>query len=362
VYGTESRIPSTKISSPWLFWPVCYISPISRGCDPLKAIVTTQYGPPQEVLQLREVLTPEPTGDEVLIRLYASSVNPLDGFTIRGPLFFFPKLGRFLKPEHKIAGADFAGRVESVGRDIKRLRPGDEVFGASFRGKGMGGFAEYVCAREDSLAPKPSNLSFEEAAAVPVAAITALQGLRDQGQIQRGQKVLIDGASGGVGTFAVQIAKSFGAEVTAVCSPRNVEQARLIGADHVIDYTHEDFTRSEVRYDLILGANAHHSIFDYRRALSPNGIFVMVGGGLTRILQAACLGPLLSRIGNKKMRFFIAKINERDLHLLKDLLEAGKIVPVIDRRYPLGEVAEALRYREEGHAQGKVVVIVDPVR
>jgi NADPH:quinone reductase-like Zn-dependent oxidoreductase len=197
---------------------------------------------------------------------------------------------------------------------------------------------------------------------VPVAAITALQGLRDQGQIQRGQKVLIDGASGGVGTFAVQIAKSFGAEVTAVCSPRNVEQARLIGADHVIDYTHEDFTRSEVRYDLILGANAHHSIFDYRRALSPNGIFVMVGGGLTRILQAACLGPLLSRIGNKKMRFFIAKINERDLHLLKDLLEAGKIVPVIDRRYPLGEVAEALRYREEGHAQGKVVVVVDPVR
>jgi NADPH:quinone reductase-like Zn-dependent oxidoreductase len=333
-----------------------------RGCDPLKAIIVTQYGPPLEVLQLREVETPVPAEDEVLIRLYASSVNPLDGFTIRGPLFFFPKLGRLLKPKHKIAGADFAGRVESVGRDVKQFQPGDEVFGASFTAKGLGGFAEYVCAREDSLALKPSNLSFEEAAAVPVAAITALQGLRDHGQIQRGRKVLIDGASGGVGTFAVQIAKSFGAEVTAVCSPRNVDRARAIGADHVIDYTQSDFTRSSVRYDLILGANAHHSIFDYRRVLSRDGIFVMVGGGLARILQAVCLGPLLSRFGNKKMRFFIAKVNSRDLLLLKDLLEAGKIVPVIDRRYSLGEVAEALRYREEGHAQGKVVILVDPVR
>jgi NADPH:quinone reductase-like Zn-dependent oxidoreductase len=324
----------------------------------LNAIVTTQYGPPADVLQLREVPTPKPTETEVLIKLYASSVNPLDGFTIRGPLFFFPKLGRLLKPTHKIAGADFSGRIESIGRDIRRFLPGDEVFGASFRGKGLGGFAEYACAREDSLAPKPSNLSFEEAAAVPVAAITALQGLRDQGQIQPGQKVLIDGASGGVGTFAVQIAKSFGAEVTAVCSPRNVDRARAIGADHVIDYTREDFTLSGLRYDLILGANAHHSIFDYRRALNKDGIFVMVGGGFARILQAMSLGPLLSWTGNKKMRFFIAKINGRDLLLLKDLLEAGKIVPVIDRRYPLGEVAEALRYREEGHAQGKVVITI----
>ena len=249
------------------------------------------------MLQLREVATPEPAEDEVLVRLYASSVNPLDSFTIRGPLFFFPKLGRLLKPKYKIAGADFAGRVESVGREIRRFRPGDEVFGASFRGKGLGGFAEYACAREDSLAPKPSNLSFEQAAAVPVAAVTALQGLRDQGQIQRGQKVLIDGASGGVGTFAVQIAKSFGAEVTAVCSPGNVDRARVIGADHVIDYTREDFTRNGLRYGLILGANAHHSIFDYRRALSRDGVFVMVGGGMARILQAASLGPLLSLIG-----------------------------------------------------------------
>jgi NADPH:quinone reductase-like Zn-dependent oxidoreductase len=324
----------------------------------LHAIVTTQYGPPADVLRLREVTTPEPTEAEVLIKLYASSVNPLDGFTIRGPLFFFPKLGRLLKPTHTIAGADYAGRIESIGRDIVRFLPGDEVFGASFRGKGLGGFAEYACAREDSLAPKPCNLSFEEAAAVPVAAITALQGLRDQGQIQRGQKVLIDGASGGVGTFAVQIAKSFGAEVTAVCSPRNADRARAIGADHVIDYTREDFTRSDLRYDLILGANAHHSIFDYRRALSRDGIFVMVGGGFARILQAMSIGPLLSWMGNKKMRFFIAKINGRDLLLLKDLLEAGKIVPVIDRQYPLGEVAEALRYREEGHAQGKVVITI----
>jgi NADPH:quinone reductase-like Zn-dependent oxidoreductase len=324
----------------------------------VNAIVTTQYGLPADVLRLREVATPEPTEAEVLIKLYASSVNPLDDFTIRGPLFFFPKLGRLLRPTHKIAGADFAGRIESIGRDIRLFLPGDEVFGASFRGKGLGGFAEYVCAREDSLALKPSNLSFDEAAAVPVAAITALQGLRDVGQIQRGQKVLIDGASGGVGTFAVQIAKSFGAEVTAVCSPRNVDRARAIGADHVIDYTREDFTRSGLRYDLILGANAHHSIFEYRRALSRDGIFVMVGGALARILQAMSLGPLLSWMGNKKMRFYIAKINGRDLLFLKDLLEAGKIVPVIDRRYPLGEVAEALRYRAEGHAQGKVVVTI----
>jgi NADPH:quinone reductase-like Zn-dependent oxidoreductase len=312
------------------------------------------------VLQLAEVVTPAPAEDEVLIKLYASSVNPLDSFTIRGPMFFLPKLGRFFRPKHKIAGADFAGRVESVGSGVKRFRLGDEVFGASFTGKGHGGFAEFACAGEESLAPKPSNLSFEEAAAVPVAAITALQGLRDQGQIRRGHKVLIDGASGGVGTFAVQIAKSFGAEVTAVCSPRNVDRARVLGADHVIDYKREDFTRSGLRYDLILGANAHHSIFDYRRALSQGGIFVMVGGGLPRVLQAMSLGPPLSWIGSKKMRFFIAKINARDLHLLKDLLETGKIVPVIDRRYPLGEVAEAIRYREEGHAQGKVVITIHP--
>ena len=324
----------------------------------LKAILTTKYGPPLEVLRLREIATPEPSEGEILVKLFASSVNPLDDFAIRGPLFFVPKLGRLLKPTHKIAGADYAGIVESTGRDIRRFRSGDAVYGASFTGRGQGGFAEYVCVREDSLAPKPANLSFEQAAAVPVAAITALQGLRDYGQVQAGQSVLIDGASGGVGTFAIQIAKSFGAHVTAVCSTRNMARARAIGADHVIDYTIENFTRSGLRYDLILGANAHHSIFDYRRALSKDGTFVLVGGGLARMLQAMSLKPLLSLIGNKKMRFFIAKINPTDLLVLKDLLESGKIVPVIDKQYPLDEVAEAICYRGEGHAQGKVVVSI----
>jgi len=319
----------------------------------VKAMVTTQYGPP-DVLQLREIAIPTPAQNEVLIKLYASSVNPLDGFLIRGPLFFVPLFGRLLKPKHKIAGADMAGRVESVGRDVTQFRPGDEVFGASY-----GGFAEYACAVENSLARKPANLSFAEAAAVPVAAITALQGLRDKGEIQRGQKVLIDGASGGVGTFAIQIAKSFGAEVTAVCSPRNVDIARSIGADHVIDYTREDFTHNGLRYDLIFGANVHHSIFDYRRALSRKGIFVVAGGSMMRLLQAVLLVPLLSWIGSRKTRFFIAKMNTTDLAILKDLLEVGKTVPVIDRRYPLGEVSEALRYREEGHAQGKIVITIN---
>ncbi len=323
----------------------------------MKAIVTTRYGPP-EVLQLREIATPVPADDEVLIKLYAASVNPLDSFAMRGPLFFLPAIGRLLKPRQRVIGADVAGRVQSIGKDVKQFQPGDEVFGASFGRRGLGGFAEYVCTAEDRLAPKPANISFDGAAAVPVAAITALQGLRDKGRIQRGQRVLVDGASGGVGTFAVQIAKSFGAEVTAVCSPRNVNTARSIGADHVIDYTREDFTRSEQRYDLILGANAHHSIFDYRRALNPGGIFVMVGGAMVRILQAILLEPFLSRIGSRKMRFFIANITTKDLLFLKDLLEAGRIVPVIDRRYPLSEAADAIRYREEGHAQGKVVITV----
>jgi NADPH:quinone reductase-like Zn-dependent oxidoreductase len=321
-------------------------------------MVTTRYGPPN-VLQLREIAIPVPAEDEVLIKLYASSVNPLDSYMVGGPLFFLPTIGRLLKPKHKIAGADIAGQVQSVGKDVKQFQVGDEVFGGSFGRKGLGGFAEYVCASQDGLARKPANLSFEDAAAVPVAGITALQGLRDHGGIQRGQKVLIDGASGGVGTFAVQIAKSFGAEVTAVCSPRNVNTARSIGADHVIDYTLEDFTQSGLHYDLILGANAHHSIFDYRRALSPGGVFVMVGGGLLRILQAALLDPLLSRVGSKKMRFFIAKMNTKDLVFLKDLLESRTIAPVIDRRYPLSEVAAALRYLQQGHAQGKVVITVE---
>jgi NADPH:quinone reductase-like Zn-dependent oxidoreductase len=323
----------------------------------MKAIVTTRYGPP-EVLQLREIPKPVPAVDQVLIKVYASSVNPLDSFMMRGPLFFLSAIGNLLKPKHQVMGADIAGVIESTGRDIKRFHPGDEVFGASFESNGLGGFAEYACAREDRLAPKPANVSFEQAAAVPVAAITALQGLRDYGQIKPGHKVLIDGASGGVGTFAIQLAKTFGAEVTAVCSPGNMEIARSIGASHIIDYTREDFTQSDLLYDLILGANAHHSIFAYRRVLRRNGIFVMVGGAISRILQAAVLRPLLSNIGSKKIQFFIAKMNANDLLFLRDLLQSGKLSPVIDRCFPLDEAAEALRYREAGHAKGKVVITI----
>ncbi len=319
----------------------------------MKAIVHTQYGPP-DVLQFTDVAKPTAKDDEVLIKLYAASVNPLDWHFMRGDVRLMTGL---LTPRHKILGVDIAGRVEAVGRQVKQFQPGDEVFGVT--GFAGGGFAEYACAPEDKLALKPANSSFEDAAAVPIAAITALRGLRDKGRIQRGHKVLVDGASGGVGTFAVQIAKSFGAEVTAVCSTRNVDTARSIGADHVIGYTREDFTQSGQRYDLILAANAYHSIFDCRRALSQNGIYVMAGGGGAQILQAMLLGPLLSLIGSKKMRFFIANMNKKDLVFLKDLLEAGKVVPVIDRRYPLSDAAEALRYLEEGHAQGKVVITVE---
>ena len=319
----------------------------------MKAIVYTQYGSP-DVLQFKDVETPTPADDEVLMKVCAASVNPLDRYFMRGaPLI--RSIPGLRTPKHKVLGCDIAGRVEAVGRQVKQFQPGHEVFG----GKGVGGFAEYACATEDRLALKPPNLSFEQAAAVPVAAITALQGLRDEGRIQRGHKVLVDGASGGVGTFAVQIAKSFGAEVTAVCSTRNVDTARSIGADHVIDYTREDFTHSGQRYDLILGANVHHSIFDYRRALSQDGIYVVVGGSLVRILQALLLGPLLSLIGSKKTCFFIANINHKDLVFLKDLLQAGKVVPVIDRRYPLCDIAAAIRYLEQGHARGKVVITVE---
>lgn len=321
----------------------------------MRAVVYTKYGPP-DVLQFAEVAKPTPKDNEVLIRIQAASVNPLDWHLMRGqPLFARPMIGGLLKPKVTRPGVDVAGQVEAVGANATQFKPGDEVFGAC-----RGAFAEYVCASENKLELKPANLSFEDAAAVPVAAISALQGLRDQGRIQRGHKVLVDGASGGVGTFAVQIAKSFGAEVTAVCSTRNVDTARAIGADHVIDYTKEDFTQSGQRYDLIVAANAYRSIFDYRRTLSQDGRYVMVGGGVAQIFQAMLLGPMLSRMGSKKMCFFVANIVKADLVLLKDLLATGKIVPVIDRRYPLRDVAEALRYLGQGHAQGKIVITVDP--
>jgi NADPH:quinone reductase-like Zn-dependent oxidoreductase len=321
----------------------------------MKAIARTKYGPP-DALQFMEVEKSAPNDNEVLIKVRAASVNPLDFFTMRGAPLLRLIPGLRIPKDQRI-GVDVAGQVEAAGRNVSQFRPGDEVFGVA-----RGAFAEYACATEDKLALKPANISFEEAAAVPVAGITVLQGLRDKGQIQRGQKVVIDGASGGVGTFAVQIAKSFGTEVTAVCSTKNMETARSIGADHVIDYTRDDFTRSEQRYDLILGANAYHSIFEYRRALSQGGIYVVVGGDLARIFQAMLLAPLLSRMGSKKTRFFIAKINQKDLVVLKGLLEAGKVVPVIDRRYPLSDAAKALGYLEQRHARGKIVLTVEHSR
>ncbi len=320
----------------------------------MKAIVCTRYGPP-DVLQFKDIAKPTPADNEVLIKLYAASVNPVDLHLMRGKPFFLRLMSGGLRaPKREVPGHDIAGRVEAVGRNVTQFKPGDDVFGAC-----RGAFAEYVCALEDKLAPKPANSSFEDAAALPVAALTALQGLRDKGRIQPGQKVLIDGASGGVGTFAVQIAKSFGTEVTAVCSTRNLDTARSLGADHVIDYAREDFTKSAQRYDLILAANARHSISDYLRTLSQNGTYVMAGGGLVQALQVALFGPLLSRIGRKKVCFFIANINQKDLVFLGDLLAAGKVVPVIDRRYPLSGAAEALRYLAEGHAQGKIVLTAE---
>jgi NADPH:quinone reductase-like Zn-dependent oxidoreductase len=320
----------------------------------MKAIVRPQYGP-ADVLQFAEVEKPAPKDNELLIQVCAASVNPIDLFQMRGtPLI--RRIPGLRTPRVPILGCDIAGRVEAVGSKVKQFRPGDAVFGVT--GFAGGGFAEYACASEEKMALKPARSSFEDAAAAPIAALTALQGLRDHGGIQKSHKVLIVGASGGVGTFAIQIAKLFGAEVTAVCSNRNVDIARSLGADHVIDYTREDFRQNGQRYDLILGANAHHSIFDYRRALRPQGVYVAVGGGVPQIVQAMSLAPLLSRMGRKKTRFFIANINQQDLVFLKELLETGKVVPVIDRRYPLSEAAEALRYLEQRHAQGKIVLSV----
>ncbi len=324
----------------------------------MKAIVYTKYGPP-DVLELKEVEKPIPKDNEVLIKVHAASVNAYDWRNMRADPFIARLMGAgLLKPKNKILGADIAGRVEAVGRNAKQFQPGDEVFGVISE-CGNGGFAEYVCASENALVLKPTSMTFEEAAAVPFAAITALQGLRDKGQIQPGQKVLINGASGGVGTFAVQIAKSFGTEVTAVCSTSKLDMVRSIGADQVIDYTQEDFTKSGQRYDLILAVNGYHPISDYKRALSPKGIYVMSGGSMAQMFQTVFLGPWISMTGNKKMGMFVMKPNKKDLVFMKELLEAGKVVPVIDRRYPLSEVADAIRYLEEGHARGKVVITVE---
>ena len=324
----------------------------------MKAIVCTKYGPP-DVLQLKEVEKPAPRDHEVLVKVHAVSVAAGDLHLLRAKPFLMRLMGYgLLKPKNTILGAAIAGRIEAIGGNVTQFQPGDDVFG-DLSACGFGAFAEYVSVPENALVLKPASVSFEQAAAVPVSAVTALQGLRDRGHIQAGQKVLIYGASGGVGTFAVQIAKAFGAEVTAVCSSRNVDAIRSMGADHVIDYTREDFTHNGQHYDLIVAANGSRSISEYKRALRPNGTYVMTGGSEKQMFQAMLLGPWISRIGTKKMGNLMAKPNTRDLGCIKELLEAGKVVPAIERRYPLGETAEALRYLEAGHAQGKVVITVE---
>jgi NADPH:quinone reductase-like Zn-dependent oxidoreductase len=325
----------------------------------MKAVVYTKYGSP-DVLQIKDIEKPAPKDNEVLIKIHAASVNAYDWHFLTADIFLIRLMGvGLLKPKYTGLSVDIAGRIEAVGKNVKQFQPGDDVYGMV-----KGGFAEYACALENALALKPSNLSFDEAAAVPMAAVTALQGLRDNGRIQAGQKVLINGASGGVGTFAVQIAKSFGAEVTAVCSTRNVEQARSLGADHVIDYTKEDFTQSQgaqggQQYDLIFAANGYHPLSAYKRALTPKGIYIMAGGSRAQMFQAMLMGKWMSERGGRKMGGVTAKRSQKDLVILKELLEAGKIVPVIDRRYPLNEAAEALRYLGAGHARGKVVITVE---
>lgn len=323
----------------------------------MKAMVYTQYGSP-DVLKLQEVAQPAPKDGEVLVKVHAAAANYADWALLNGnPFLVRAEFGLF-KPKNTILGADVAGQVVAVGKNVQQFQTGDQIFG-DISGCGWGGFAEYVAVPEKFLALKPAHISYEQAAAAPLAGITALQGLRDYGRIQPGQKVLINGASGGVGTFAVQIAKAFGAEVTAVCSTNKLEMVRAIGADHAIDYTQEDFTQQGPQYDLILGANGSHSLADYRRALRPQGIYVCSGGSLRQIFAALILGPLLSRRGGQQLRSMgSAKPNQKDLLVMKELLATGKVVPVIDRCYPLLEVPDALRYLGTGHAKGKIVITV----
>lgn len=320
----------------------------------MKAIVYDRYGPP-DVLQLKEVEKPEPKDNQVLVKIQAASLNYGNLVLLKGEPFLARFAFGLLKPKYTIPGGDIAGQVEAVGKDVKQFQPGDAVFG-DLSGCGWAGFAEYVSVPENALALKPANLSFEEAAAVPMAGVTALQSLRDKGKLQPGQKVLINGASGGVGTFAVQIAKALGAEVTGVCSTRNLEILESIGADRCLDYTKESFTEKSEAYDLILGVNGGHPLSGYKRALKPNGIFVHVGGSGSQMFQALALGPWISMTGSKKMGSFLQRANQEDLNYMKELVEAGKVKPVIDRCYKLNEVIDAFKYFDEGHAQGKVVI------
>jgi len=326
----------------------------------VKAIVRDTYGSP-DVLELKDIDKPEPGDDEVLLRVHAASVNPADWHFLRGAPYIARMQFGLRKPKERVLGCDVAGHIEAVGNNVTMLKPGEEVFGSTFM-HGLGAFAEWVCISEDLLAPKPAALSFEQVAAVPLAASTALQGLRDQGQLEPGHKVLIIGASGGVGTFAVQIAKSFDAEVSGVCSTRNVEMVRALGADHVIDYTHEDFTQSGQKYELIFQLAGTLSPSECRSALTSNGTLLISSGEsegrwigpVDRVIRALVVSPFVSQ----KMASFTVKPNREDLQLLKKFLEDGTLTPVIARAYPLAQLPEAIRYLEEGHARGKVVITV----
>jgi NADPH:quinone reductase-like Zn-dependent oxidoreductase len=324
----------------------------------MKAIICTRYGPPQKVLRLNEVDKPSPKDDEVLIRIRAASINSRDHRLMRADPFFIRfMVGGFWAPKQKILGLDAAGTVEAVGRAITRFKPGDRIFGGLDRYNG-GTFAEYACAAEGEIAPMPDGASFEQAAAVPVAALTALQGLRDRGGIRAGRKVLIQGASGGVGTFAVQIAKAFGAEVTGVCSARNAEMVRSIGADRVVDYRKEDVTRSGERFDLILAVNGHHPIADYFRILAPEGTYVVAGGSMLQLAQAGMQSRRNAQAGGRKAFIVSCKVSADDLLLMKGFLESGKVRPVIDACYPLEKTIDAFRYYEDEHPRGKIVITV----
>lgn len=342
----------------WMSTNDCYRSSATPNI-PIKAVVHCEYGPP-DVLKLEDVEKPVPNDNQLLVKVRVASVNPLD-LTIRGPWLIRPLMG-LRKPKDTRLGVDYAGTVEAVGNNVTTFKPGDEVFGGK-----TGSIAEYICVLADrGVAPKPSNMTFEQAASAPVAALTALQGLRDKGKIQSGQKVLINGASGGVGTFAVQIAKSFGAEVTAVCSTRNLDLVRSIGADHVIDYTKEDFTKTDQRYDVVFDLIGNHSFSERRRILNPNGICVMAGlggagwhDGVATRLMGELNAYVCSRFVSQKFISYIAQFNKQDMMVLADLMQSGKMTPVIDRTYKFSDVPDALRYLEQGHARGKVVIAVE---
>lgn len=323
----------------------------------MKAIVYHKFGSP-DVLEMEEVEKPVPKDNEVLIKVRGASANAYDLHYLKADPFLirFMDAG-LLRPKNEILGVDVAGQVEAVGSNVKQFKPGDNVFG-DISGCGCGGFAEYACACEDVLVLKPDTITFEEAAAFPMASVTALKALRDIGDIQTGQRVLINGASGGVGTFAVQIARSFEADVTAVCSTGKMDTVRSLGADHAIDYTQEDFTQSGEQYDLILAANGHQSILEYKNALSPGGTCVVTGGSMNQIFQAMLLGPMVSMTGSRKIYAMTSTPDKECLEFMKELIEAGKIKPVIDRNYQFTEIPEALRYLDEGHALGKVVITI----